>query len=92
MANEVRTMTKTDRFVTQTTSGRWILTVIAGISFLIFSIATAYCVIKRRNDIDTGALITMVMSLLLVVQSVYKDFFHKPNDTENTGAATGEPK
>jgi high-affinity Fe2+/Pb2+ permease len=70
-------MTKGERFVAQTTSGRWLLTVMAGIAFLAFSIAVCLVIYNIRTSIKTETIVSMFGMLMLVVQGVYKDYFNR---------------
>ena len=76
-------MRKLDRLVSQGTSGRWLLTVLAGMSFAAFSIVLAYVIAKQRAEFKPETLVAMFSALLLVVQGVYKDFFHNNGDTSS---------
>ena len=70
-------MTKGDRLVSQATSGRWILTVLAGGAFFLFSFALALVFIKERADFKPETIVAMFSALLLVIQGVYKDYFNR---------------
>lgn len=65
------------RFSLQLSSGKWILTVLAGIAFSAFSMGLVYIMIKQRGDFKSETLVAMFSSLLLVIQGVYKDYFNK---------------
>jgi len=82
-------MKKFDRFVHQATSGRWILTVLAGASFFLFSIGLAYVIVKQRVEFKPETLVAMFSALLLVIQGVYKDYFSKNTDGEKTDSDDG---
>lgn len=72
---------KTDRLVGQLSSGRWILTVLAGWAFFGFAICLSYVILKQRTEFKPETLVAMFSALLLVIQGVYKDYFHKNGDT-----------
>ena len=68
------------RITTQFTSGRWLLTVMAGTSFLVFSLALAYIMYRQKIEFKPETIVAMFSSLLLVIQGVYKDYFYKNGD------------
>lgn len=84
--------TKSDRFINQTTSARWILTILAGVSFFAFSMAVAYVILKQRMDFKPETVIAMFSSLLLIIQGVYKDYFHKINGDANNSNSSNDPQ
>jgi len=73
-------MKKAERFVNQATSGRWILTILAGTAFFAFSIGLTYVIVKQRVEFKPETLVAMFSALLLVIQGVYKDYFSKNRD------------
>ena len=72
---------KMDRVVGQLSSGRWILTVLAGWAFFTFCMALGYVMVKQRTEFKPETLVAMFSALLLVIQGVYKDYFHKNGDS-----------
>ena len=82
--------TKSDKFINQVTSGRWILSIIAGIAFFVFSITVSYVIIKTFDAFKPETLIAMFSSLLLVIQSVYKDYFAKLDRSNGNADTNGD--
>ena len=68
------------RLASQFSSGRWLLTVTAGLAFLSFSLATAYVILKQRAEYKPETIVAMFSGLLLLIQGVYKDYFYKNGD------------
>ena len=85
-------VSKSERFVGQVTSGRWILTVLAGLSFFSFTLALSYVVLKQRAEFKPETLVAMFSALLLVVQGVYKDYFTKGSDGDNVVGGNDDGK
>ena len=76
-------LTKGERFVAQATSGRWILTVLAGAAFFAFCISLAYVVVKQRVQFKPETIVAMFSAVLLVIQGVYKDYFQRDRNGHN---------
>ena len=74
-------LNKTERFVSQVTSGRWILTVLAGAAFFGFCVALCFIAVKERADFKPETIVAMFSALLLVIQGVYKDYFNRERET-----------
>ena len=73
-------MNKMERLVSQGTSGRWILTILAGFSFFIFAVSLSYVMLKQRTEFKPETLVAMFSSLLLVISNVFKEYFNKNGD------------
>jgi hypothetical protein len=88
-------MKKMERVVTQSTSGRWILTVLAGWAFFAFCMVFGYVMVKQRMEFKPETLVAMFSALLLVIQGVYKDYFNKNGDgngpVDEKDSNTNEP-
>lgn len=84
-------MKKSDRVVSQMSSGRWILTVLAGAAFFVFSIAIAYVIVKQRIEFKPETLVAMFSALLLVVQSVYHLYFNKDGNGDSQDGGNDSP-
>jgi hypothetical protein len=84
-------MKKSDRVVSQMSSGRWILTVLAGAAFFAFSIAIAYVIVKQHTEFKPETLVAMFSALLLVVQSVYHLYFNKDGNGDSQGDGDNPP-
>ena len=74
-------MRKMERLVAQGTSGRWILTVLAGWAFFIFAACLSYVMLKQRAEFKPETLVSMFSSLLLIIQGVFKEYFSKNGDS-----------
>ena len=72
----------------QILSARWILAVLAGISFLAFCASTTIAVVAQRDAFKPETIVSILGMLLLVIQGVYKDYFHRTRDNE-TGITNG---
>lgn len=68
--------------VNQISSGRWILTILAGISFLLFSMAVAYTIFKNK-EFKPETIVAMFSTVLVVIQNVFNNYFYKPTKPEN---------
>jgi len=68
-------MTKGDRFISQVTSGRWLLTVTAGAAFFGFALAVCWVIVSLRATLKPETIVGMFSALLLVIQGCYKDYF-----------------
>jgi hypothetical protein len=77
-------MNAIQRITNQLTSGRWLLTVLAGLAFFAFAGALSYLIIKQRTEFKAETVVAMFSALLLVIQGVYKDYFHRNGDKEET--------
>jgi len=71
------------RILSQVTSARWILTVLAGISFLLFCASVAIVIIHQRETIDNALAVSMMANLLILIQSVYNMYFNKKPENGN---------
>lgn len=84
-------LTKSERVLAQITSGRWILTVMAGAAFFGFCVAIALVVYKSRTQFKPETIVAMFSTALLVIQGVYKDYFnrdrngHHPDEDNGNG-------
>jgi len=72
--------TSIGRILSQVTSAKWILTVLAGISFLMFSASVVIVIIHQRDKIDTALAVSMMGNLLILIQSVYNLYFNRKDD------------
>lgn len=72
----------------QILSARWLLAVLAGISFLAFCAATTIAVVAQRDAFKPETIVSILGMLLLVIQGVYKDYFHRTRSNENTATDT----
>ena len=72
-------------------SGRWFLTIMAGISFLLFSIAVTFLLIM--SDLSKEALVGVFATLAIVINTVFKDYFHQKQiaDQVNGNGHTSPP-
>lgn len=87
-------MTKLDRVLSQVFSGRWILTVLAGLSYAAFTTAVCYAMYKNPEQFKAETLVAMFSALLLIAQGVYKDYFNRPTEKDNVngnGDGNGVP-
>lgn len=88
-------LTKGERFVSQATSGRWILTILAGGSFFLFCLALSLVVYKSRAQFKPETIVAMFSAVLLVIQGVYKDYFNRDRNgkhpDENGTTPPGDP-
>ena len=73
-------MANLDRFVSQVTSGRWILTVLAGLAFFAFCLMLVVMGIMLRSQFKAETIVSMFASLLIIIQGVYKDYFYRSRD------------
>jgi hypothetical protein len=81
-------MNKLDRITKQMSSGKWILTVLAGWSFVLFVIAICAIMWSRRTEFTAVILVGLFGQVMLVVQNVFKDYFSKDVEPEESN----EPK
>jgi len=81
-------MNAIDRFVSQATSGRWLLTVTAGIAFFLFCLATSAVLWSMRGKLEAETVVALFSALLLVIQGCYKDYFSR---TDRNGKHPDEP-
>ena len=72
----------------QILSARWILAVMAGVSFVAFCAAVAIAMIAQRMDFKPEVIVSVLGMLLLVIQGVYKDYFHRSRENDNGGDST----
>lgn len=63
-------LTKSERFVSQATSARWILAVLAGLGFIGFTFTVSVILWSIRSTIKAEAAVAMFSALLLVIQGV----------------------
>lgn len=73
------------KVLSQVTSARWILTVMAGAAFLLFSIAVFSALIAQKAKVEQETLVAIFGSLLLVIQGVYKDYFNRSREDNKPG-------
>jgi DMSO reductase anchor subunit len=73
------------KIVAQVTSARWILTVLAGISFLLFSASVVIVIVHQRDKIEPALAVSMMANLLILVQSVYNMYFHRKDGGNGNG-------
>lgn len=72
-----------ERVLSQMTSARWILAVLAvlaGIAFLFFCASLVVGIIAQREKLEVKDIMAMMGLLLLVIQGVYKDYFNSKRD------------
>jgi len=84
-------MKKSDRVVRQFSSGRWILTVLAGWAFFLFSVGIVYVIVKQRAEFKPETIVAMFSALLLVVQGVYHLYFNKNGEDSEPQDGGGNP-
>ena len=74
-----------EKIANQVTSARWILTVLAGIAFLVFAFTVSYVICRTYTQFKPETLIAMFSALLLVIQGCYKDYFSRGDRQNNNG-------
>ena len=86
-------MTNWERFVSQATSGRWLLTVTAGLC--LFSMTLADCWYVYAGKFTTsGSLPFSVEALLAIITAVFMAYFGKaptPTNGDSNGNGNGAP-
>jgi len=65
------------RILAQVTSAKWILTVLAGLSFLFFAASVVIVIIHQRDKIEPALAVSMMGNLLILIQSVYNMYFNR---------------
>jgi hypothetical protein len=70
-----------NRFIDQATSGRWLLTVMAGVAFGCFCLSICVVIISYRASFKPEAIVGLFGTLMLVIQGCYKDYFHRDRDS-----------
>lgn len=83
------------RVLGQITSARWLLAVMAGVAFVMFCVAVALTILAQKETFKPETVVALVGSLLLVIQGVYKDYFHRSREAdpaEGDGSALPPPE
>lgn len=85
-----------EKFINQLTSGRWLLTMLAGLAYFIFSVTVSYVIVKTYTQFKPETLVAMFSALLIIATGVYKDYFNKirdgnGNDSENGNGRNNTP-
>lgn len=70
------------RLIKQATSGRWLLTVMAGVAFLGLSLGVFIILISMRHSMKPETGVALFSSVLLIIQGVYKDYFRRDGGGE----------
>jgi hypothetical protein len=65
------------RLIKQGTSGRWLLTVGAMISFLGLSLGVFVILVSLRHKLEPETAVALFTAVLLISQGVYKDYFRR---------------
>jgi len=65
------------RFISQATSGRWLLTLFAGAAFLMLVLATFLILVSMRHAMKPETAVALFSAVLLIIQGVYKDYFQR---------------
>ena len=74
----------------QILSARWILAVLAGIAFLAFCAAITVAIVSQRMEFKPEVIVSVLGMLLLVIQGVYKDYFHRNRENEGSNNGNGD--
>ena len=82
------------RLIKQATSGRWLLTVMAGMAFLGLAFGVFVIMVSMRHQMKPETAVALFSAVLLIIQGVYKDYFRrdeggKHRDDENPEDAGG---
>jgi len=83
------------RMIKQATSGRWLLTVGAMMSFLGLSLGVFIVLVSMRYQLNTATAVALFSNVLLIIQGVYKDYFRRDgngNHRDDAEAPEPEPK
>jgi hypothetical protein len=80
------------RVIAQVTSGRWILTVLAGVAFAFLVAGITMVIIATKTQFKPETIVAMFSSVLLVIQGVYKDYFNRSRDDRENGSAAESPE
>jgi hypothetical protein len=75
--------------LTKIVSGRFVLTVVASICFLIIVDKLMIILMSKVEDLDTGQILLLVSNLALVIQNVFNSYFSKKRLLDNSKINNG---
>jgi hypothetical protein len=75
---------------TKISSGRFVLTVIAAICFLVIVIKMMNILGSKIEELDTGQILLFVSNLALVIQNVFNSYFTKKRGDSVDGDTPGK--
>ena len=77
------------RMIRQATSGRWLLTVMAGTAFLGLCLGVFIILVSMRHNMKPETAVALFSSVLLIIQGVYKDYFRRDTNGSHTDEDDG---
>ena len=77
------------RLIKQASSGRWLLTVMAGTAFLGLCLGVFIIMVSMRHEMKPETAVALFSSVLLIVQGVYKDYFRRDTNGSHTDEDDG---
>ncbi len=80
------------RLVKQATSGRWLLTVMAGLAFLGLCMAVFIVLVCQRHELKPETAVALFSAVLLIIQGVYKDYFRRDSNGKHRDEEPVEPE
>ena len=69
-------------FFTKLVSGRFILTVVSSVAFLIIVIRLSDILVSKAEDLDNGQILLLLSNLALIIQNVFNSYFNKKRQNE----------
>jgi len=81
-------VTPWQNFLLKIGSGRWFLTVVTAISFLIIVVYLLVILKQKIADVDANQIILLVTNMALIIQNVFNSYFNKKRDENGNGNGT----